>query len=413
MDRPKRTRRQVDRIRSSVLTSSDLKLAAAPPTPPSGAPAESGGAAHARNDRKRPAVPAQPRGALAMPRKQSVKAGEDAASRLSTPRKKVAGASGLEPGSPTEGGGGGGGGGRAAKRRRRIDADEAPVGGSAPIEEGQSRDAVKGEESEEEAEELSEYEKLRKANMDRNKLILDALELPSMPATVKGEAMVSVRARGLKGTRKQEEVLPTRERSLRAQGLSPSGEKLELPADWREPVRFNPSSRKEAGGSCSFGIMGTEDDRSERRTGKLTVADCVPRDGGAEDPEAHLSTARAVAEDLVTKLHSSDMKDSARAAGKAGRADLSLAALQRLQVSESDVAKVCPQRIASIAFHPMEQHVVVAAGAVCVRAQCRTRWRGCAHAQGAGACPPCSLVHRGRAASGIARRYSALVAAIQ
>jgi len=36
--------------------------------------------------------------------------------------------------------------------------------------------------------------------------------------------------------------------------------------------------------------------------------------------------------------------------------------LKTLQVAESDVAKVCPARLASIAFHPSADHVLVAAG---------------------------------------------------
>ena len=209
---------------------------------------------------------------------------------------------------------------------------------------------VKEEADEIEAEDdLTEYEKLRKANIDRNKLILEALELPSVPVPAKGEAgMVSVRARGLKGTRKQEEVLPTRERSLRVQGKTPDGQQLELPPDWREPIRFNSSSRKEAGGGCSSGMKAPEDETSERRTGNLAVADCVPVDSWAEDPAAHLSKACSTAQDLIAQLHVSDVEEPSRVSSTC-RLDMSLDVLKALEVSESDVAKVCPQRIASIA----------------------------------------------------------------
>lgn len=85
---------------------------------------------------------------------------------------------------------------------------------------------------EEEEEEISEYEKLRQANMNRNKQILAALELPSMPAAAHGDAaMVAVKARGLKGAKKSpRDVAPERERSLRVQGKAPDGKNLELPA---------------------------------------------------------------------------------------------------------------------------------------------------------------------------------------
>ena len=264
----------------------------------------------------------------------------------------------------------------AAQKRQRRDRAAGAAGGTPVKEEVKEEEPPVAAEEEQEVEEMSAYEKLRQANMNRNKQILDALELPNLPSFVHGEtAMVTVKARGLKGTRKAPEELPTRERSLRVQGKGPDGSQLELPSDWREPIRFNPSSRKENGGAGRSSMsLNDEDYRRLRRTGDLTVADTVPRDRWAEDPEVALTASKAQAESLMRKL--SDATDSTRGAAKAssldpagrgfwrdfkGAAD-SLRAVAELQVAEADVAKVCPQRIASIAFHPMENHVVVAAG---------------------------------------------------
>jgi len=192
-------------------------------------------------------------------------------------------------------------------------------------------------------EEISDYEKLRQANMSRNKQILDMLELPSVPAG--DAAMVAVRARGLKGTRKTQEVLPSRDRSLRVQGKKPDGKQLELPADWREPIRFNPSSKKESGGRSSLGSGGGEDEVSSRRTGDLAASECVLKDSWADDPEAPLAAARAQTAALLHKIRdtctsgasvpeSRDTKVSERA----------VVDLQALQVAETDVAKVCPHQ---------------------------------------------------------------------
>lgn len=149
---------------------------------------------------------------------------EDASSQVSTPSKKEAKRHNAVHGVAGD-----------ARRRRRALPEIK--------EEVDEIDAAKDE--------RTEYEKMREANMDRNKFILEALELPSVPVPAKDEAgMVSVRARGLKATRKQEEVSLTRDLSLRVQGEKPDGQQLELPPDWREPIRSNPSSRKEAGGGC-------------------------------------------------------------------------------------------------------------------------------------------------------------------
>ena len=265
--------------------------------------------------------------------------------------------------------------GAAQKRQRRYRAAGAAGGTPAKVQVKEEEPPVAAEE-ELEVEEMSAYEKLRQANMNRNKQILDALELPSLPSFVHGEAaMVTVKARGLKGTRKTPEELPTRERSLPAQGKGPDGSQLELPSDWREPVRFNPSSRKENGGACRSSMsFNDQDDRRLRRTGDLAVGDTVPKDMWAEDPEVALTTSKAQAESLMLKL--SDAAHSTRGAAKSSSRDPagrggwrdcksaadSLRAVAEMKVDEADVAKVCPQRIASIAFHPMENHVVVAAG---------------------------------------------------
>jgi hypothetical protein len=266
----------------------------------------------------------------------------------------------------------------AAQKRQRRNRAAGAAGGTPAKEKVKEEEPPVAAEEELEVEEMSAYEKLRQANMNRNKQILDALELPNLPSFVHGEAaMVTVKARGLKGTRKAPEELPTRERSLRVQGKGPDGSQLELPSDWRE-LRFNPSSRKENGGAGRSSMsFNDQDDRRLRRTGDLTVGDTVPKDMWAEDPEVALSASQAQAESLMRKL--SDAAHSTRGAAKssscvpAGRggwrdcksAADSLRAVAELQVAEADVAKVCPQRIASIAFHPMENHVVVAAGDKC------------------------------------------------
>lgn len=59
---------------------------------------------------------------------------------------------------------------------------------------------------------LTEYEKMRKANMERNANILSSLDLPSIP---KVEREKAIRARGLGPNKRHAEVLPPRERSLR------------------------------------------------------------------------------------------------------------------------------------------------------------------------------------------------------
>ena len=207
------------------------------------------------------------------------------------------------------------------------------------------------------ADDLSAYEKMRKANMDRNRQILDALALPSMPAA---NSMVAVKARGLKGiSRVKEELLPTRERSLRVQGKAPDGKQLELPADWREPIRFNPSARKESGGKCSSSMGGGEEEVVERRIGDLNALDCVPKDHWAEDPEALFAEDSKRAGTFLSRMHQSDMECKGSACSGV---DVIVDELKELAVSESDVAKVCTDRIVSVGFHPMEQHVVVAAG---------------------------------------------------
>jgi len=235
------------------------------------------------------------------------------------------------------------------------------------IKEEEIANQIKDENAEacaDDTEELSAYEKMRQANINRNQVILDMLELPSMPAEV---ARVTVRVRGLKSTKKnQADLLPARERSLRVQGKAPDGELLELPANWNEPVRFNPSAKKESGGKCSSSVNDDGGDKHRRRTGEISVADCVAQDACAEDPAAALASARARTDLLVRRMLECDVKDSSR--GRKDRKDkwarrpVTLEALKSLQVAESDVAKVCPSRITSIAFHPMEDHVIIAAG---------------------------------------------------
>lgn len=243
---------------------------------------------------------------------------------------------------------------RTATKRQR--AAGAPVNGEmqqaadAAVEETEAAEVASDDENE-----LSEYEKMRKANMDRNQLILDSLALPAMPVAAAGKAVI--KARGLKGTPKAREQAPTRERSLRCQGKAPDGKQLELPADWREPVRFNPSSRKEAGGGCSKS-MSQGEETEDRRLGDITVADCVPRDVLADEPDALLAEDRQKTDALLAR-----MKDSVKSESSPGvTCEMTVEALKGLTVSESDVAKVCRDRIVCISFHPMERHVVVAAG---------------------------------------------------
>jgi len=256
---------------------------------------------------------------------------------------------------------------------------------------------VKGEEASESEESdddtpvpENEYEAKRRANMERNRAILESLNIPDIPVMERPAAAAPVRARGL-GKKAPPERPPPRARSMRLQGLTSEGEKL--PDNWREPLRFKPSEAE-------------REEWRERRTGELAVTECAAPDPRAADQEQAKADALAHLDSFATRWEgvrdnpAAARGNSAAAGAKAGAAFA--AEMRKLQVGENDVAKVrgppqnprpgpsapgrdlqsgsitlaemrrlspqvVPDRIYAMAFHPSEQHTLVAAADKCGR----------------------------------------------
>eukprot|EP00960_Hanusia_phi_P043883 756323-Hanusia_phi.AAC.7 len=199
---------------------------------------------------------------------------------------------------------------------------------------------------------ISEYEKLRRANMDRNNSILQTLQIPDVSTFMPAESSVAgrlSRVRGLKSNRAAE-ALPQRERSLRLQGKKPDGESMGLPADWREPTRLRP-------------VMFDLEDQYERREGDIAVSKCKikPRNSTEEEAEEDLQKTLAVLE-RVKSLSFPSEQPPADGDGTRMSQESYISQLKSLTVADKDMAKVVPEKISSMAIHPDEENVIVACG---------------------------------------------------
>mmetsp|Transcript_12586 Transcript_12586/g.25160 ORF Transcript_12586/g.25160 Transcript_12586/m.25160 type:complete len:781 (-) Transcript_12586:525-2867(-) len=207
---------------------------------------------------------------------------------------------------------------------------------------------------------ISEYEQLRLNKIARNEAMLRKLNIqPFSPA----DAAKPQRARAVRGLqgRGRNDAVPVikRERSKRLAGKTPDG--AELPADWKEP---------------SASSMAEQTQGSVRKVGEMAIVDALREEGrgmrrkkqAAEEEETEeLRAARRIATAgrfATTFAQLSIVGDGAASAAAVAGQDESAqqAAVCAFRCAERDVAKVVPERIFSLAFHPSTQKLLVAAG---------------------------------------------------
>lgn len=210
------------------------------------------------------------------------------------------------------------------------------------------------------AEGLSEYEQQRLQNIARNEAMLRQLNIqPLETAAAKKPRARAVR--GLKSTRRSSEPVIKRERSLRIAGKTPDG--VELPPTFKEPT------------FAEMRFAGDHHHR-ERIEGELKLADALREDGKGmkrkpktgEDELMDEETEEIVAQrkaDSASRF-AAGLSELHPPAADETRAtvdeEVTLGMLRGLQVKETDVAKVVPERIFSLAFHPSRSKLLVAAG---------------------------------------------------
>ena len=206
---------------------------------------------------------------------------------------------------------------------------------------------------------MSAYEQQRLDNIARNEAMLRTLNIE--PINMAPAPRPRARVRGLKPTKKNKEPVVRRERSLRLAGKTPDG--AELPASFKEPT------------FAEMTFKG-ENRQYDRIEGDITLADALQEEGRGMKRKPRKDEDEDVeeTEDLVEQrradtaaafggvlggLASSVGAAAARAAYDEAQ---TMSMLQSLTVAETDVAKVVPERIYSLAWHPSPDKLLVAAG---------------------------------------------------
>ena len=205
---------------------------------------------------------------------------------------------------------------------------------------------------------LSAYEQQRLDNIARNEAMLRQLNIQPLE-TMPPRKPRARAVRGLKASRRSTEPEVRRERSLRIAGKTPDG--AELPPTFREPT------------FAEMRFAGDSHHR-DRIEGELKLADALreegkgmkrkPKCGEVEDEETDETIAQRKADSAAKfgsivgglavpdkRLHSPAYDEGA-----------TLRMLAGLQVRESDVAKVVPERIFSMDFHPSRSKLLLAVG---------------------------------------------------
>lgn len=205
---------------------------------------------------------------------------------------------------------------------------------------------------------LSAYEQQRLDNIARNEAMLRQLNI--QPVQTMPPKKPRARAvRGLKASRRSTEPEVKRTRSLRIAGKTPDG--AELPPTFKEPTF---AEMRFAGDSY----------HRDRIEGELKLADALreegkgmkrkPKRGEVEDEETEETIAQRKADSaakfgsIVGGLAVPDKALHLPAYDE----DATLRMLEGLQVRESDVAKVVPERIFSMDFHPSRSKLLLAVG---------------------------------------------------
>ncbi len=204
---------------------------------------------------------------------------------------------------------------------------------------------------------LSEYEQQRLENIARNEAMLRQLNIQPMQTMAPPQKTRARAVRGLKASRRSSEPVVKRERSLRLAGKTPDG--AELPPTFKEPT------------FAEMRFAGDSHHR-ERIEGELKLADALreegkgmkrkPKRGEVVEEETEEVIAQRKAESAAkfgSNLGGLSVPDQLRAAYDE---DATLRMLQGLQVRDTDVAKVVPERIFSMDFHPSRSKLLVAVG---------------------------------------------------
>ncbi|KAM7436162.1 WD repeat-containing protein 76 [Porites harrisoni] len=185
---------------------------------------------------------------------------------------------------------------------------------------------------------LSDYEKMRLENIRRNQAFFDGLNLTQAKfdfnVSMTPQSTSKVKQRGLARPKKnprEAPMLPTRQ-SLRLRNKDPDGVTLpDLPIK-QEPVDEHP-----------------------RKVGLLEMKPC----NDVEETEAQEFTDELTVLANMVKLQKSEEKNDEV---KETDVESYKKTLQRLKIREGHVAKVVPDRIFSIAFHPARCKTLVFAG---------------------------------------------------
>ena len=205
---------------------------------------------------------------------------------------------------------------------------------------------------------VSKYELPRLENIRRNEDMLRQLNI--QPATTMMPKPKPRATRGLGATARTSEPLEPRNRSRRLAGQNPDGSAL--PADFREPsmryideasaARYDERhTRKE-----EMGIVEAVDVMSTRAKRRVD-----PETGEEIDQAAERATRATAFVASYGALSSQPMSAGEARSQPAGEEEL-IAEYGQLAVAADDVAKVVPERIFSIAFHPSRQKLLVAVG---------------------------------------------------
>ena len=251
----------------------------------------------------------------------------------------------------------------AAKSKRRKAASPPADSVASPVEATGGDDEQEDEPMQEEgavpSEGMSAYEQQRLDNIARNEAMLRQLNIQPLPAEAKKPRARAVR--GLKSTRRSSEPVVKRERSLRLAGKTPDGS--ELPPSFKEPT------------FAEMRFAGDNHNR-ERIEGELKLADALREEGKGmkrkpkrgEPVIEEEETEEMVAQRKATSASrfASGVGDLAIPAAAEARSaydeEATLQMLRGLQVKETDVAKVVPERIFSMDFHPSRSKLLVAVG---------------------------------------------------
>lgn len=222
-------------------------------------------------------------------------------------------------------------------------------------------------------EDLSEYERIRQENIQRNESFLVSIGVESMRSDIKSQVnsdkpKASRRGVGLK--RKSESAQPVRRSGrvtierLKAEDLStlsPSDrkkkeEELQALIDTKASQSYDVSIAADTAGGMNdrWNRLGDEDISALEAANDPTDMD----DDDEEDSKTKPSSTWAVP---FLKTLKSIGKPAASKSKKAASGDYT-ARMAKLKVTDEDVAKVAEHRCCSVWIHPSESKLIVAAG---------------------------------------------------